>query len=160
MAGVIGRAIGETTCTRKKQRLGFRIIHFSIQPDHLHLIVEAPSREVLMRALQGLAVRLARRLNKLMLSSGRVFAGRYHARGLRSPTETRNAIVYVLQNHKHHERSPYLVDPCSSARWFDGWEGRLPEPDTPSPVSTPGTWFADKGWRLHGLVRFDERPRR
>src|SRR5688572_5514872 len=68
MAGVIGTAIRATTRDPKKRRLGFRIIQFSIQPDHLHLIVEGPNRVVLMRGLQGLAIRLARRMNKEMES--------------------------------------------------------------------------------------------
>ncbi len=71
----------------------------------------------------------------------------------------RNAIVYVLQNHRHHEPSRFLVDECSSGPWFDGWAVRLPAPDTPSPVAAPGTWLARIGWRRHGPIRFEESPR-
>jgi REP element-mobilizing transposase RayT len=56
----------------------FRVVHFSIQNTHIHLIVEAGNRERLSRGITGLAVRLARRLNQ-----GSVFFDRYHARPLR-----------------------------------------------------------------------------
>ncbi|HEY6910167.1 MAG TPA: transposase, partial [Myxococcales bacterium] len=48
-----------------RERVGVRVIHYSIQGNHLHLIVEAESPEALSRAMQGLATRLARRLNQL-----------------------------------------------------------------------------------------------
>ena len=46
-----------------KHRLGARLVQYSIQSNHLHLIVEAEGKRALSRAMQGLAVRLARRLN-------------------------------------------------------------------------------------------------
>ena len=41
----------------------FRIIHWSVQYDHVHLIVEASDKTALSRGLQGLAVRVARYVN-------------------------------------------------------------------------------------------------
>ena len=156
VAGVVGRAI--RAGTEARGRSTFRIVHFSIQTNHLHLIVEAGSKPTLWRGLRALAIRIAKRLNFFLARRGQVFAERYHARALGSPREVRNAIVYVLQNHLHHERSRNVVDECSSSRWFDGWTAQLPVPDTPSPVSPPGTWLGRKGWRRHGLLRFDEGP--
>ena len=75
-----------------------------------------------------------------------------------TPRDVRNAIVYVLQNHLHHNRSAFVVDECSSARWFTGWAQPVPVPLTPSPVAAPRTWLARIGWRRHGPVRFDEGP--
>ena len=74
------------------------------------------------------------------------------------PRDVRNAIVYVLQNHRHHRRSRYVVDECSSGRWFNGWVEPLGPADTPAPVAEPGTWLARVGWRRHGRIRFDEGP--
>jgi len=48
-----------------RERLGVRIIHFSIQADHIHLLVEAADEIALGRAMKGLGVRLARGLNRL-----------------------------------------------------------------------------------------------
>ncbi|HEY4157661.1 MAG TPA: hypothetical protein VGM29_06170, partial [Polyangiaceae bacterium] len=36
-----------------RARLGFRVVHFSVQHDHLHLIVEASSKRALSRGMQG-----------------------------------------------------------------------------------------------------------
>ena len=48
-----------------RERFGFRLLQFSVQHDHLHLIVEADSPRALARGMKGLSVRLARRLNRL-----------------------------------------------------------------------------------------------
>src|SRR5215468_3647013 len=105
----------------RSNRSNFRIIHFSIQIDHLHLVVEADTRRALTRGIQGLAGRCAFAINRAAGRDGRVWSDRYHARPLRTPREMRNAIVYVLQNFRKHLRAPALIDPRSSGRWFDGW---------------------------------------
>ena len=66
--------------------------------------------------------------------------------------------MYVLQNHLHHTPSIYVVDECSSGRWFTGWAQPLPPPDTPSPVRDPTTWLLRIGWKRHGLIDFSEMP--
>lgn len=81
-----------------KDRLGMRIIHFGVESNHLHLIVEG----VNAAAMKGLGVRIARRINRLAKRDGRVIGDRYHAQALRSPPQVRNAIHYVLWNHKKH----------------------------------------------------------
>jgi hypothetical protein len=143
----------------------FRVIHFSIQHDHLHLIVEADDRKVLSRGMQGLSIRAARALNRALERRGRVWADRYHARALTTPREARAAIVYVLQNWRKTVRGAEGLDGCSTARWFDGWKGprprsTLPEPDEPSPVCAARSWLLTQGWRRGGgPIRFAERPR-
>jgi REP element-mobilizing transposase RayT len=83
-------------------RFGFRLVHFSVQGNHIHLVVEAPDHVQLGRAMKGLEVRMARALNKLMRRKGQVFADRYHAHLLRWPREVRFAIDYVLRNRAVH----------------------------------------------------------
>ena len=99
---------------RARGRFRLRIIEFSVQGNHLHLIVEADGSEALSRGMQGLAIRIAKALNALMERAGRVFDDHYFSRLLETPTELVRAIRYVLQNHAHHfgERG---VDPFSSA---------------------------------------------
>jgi putative transposase len=117
----------------------FRVVHFSAQTDHLHLIVEASSRERLIRGIQGLAGRLARVVNGAWRRKGDVWNG-----------AVRNALVYVLLNFRKHLRATSLVDPCSSGPWFDGW-ARPPRPDaTHCPVAAPRTWLVATGWRRAG----------
>src|SRR5262249_53817234 len=102
------------------ERNGLRLIHFSIQSNHLHLIAEAHGAEALSRGMQGLLVRVARALNRLWGRKGSVFADRYHSRILRTPREVRHALAYVLNNARKHGCFFAGIDPFSSGRWFDG----------------------------------------
>ena len=105
----------------------FRVVEFNVMSNHLHLLVEADGPADLARGMQGLGVRLARRINRLLGRTGSLFATRYHARALRTPREVRNALRYVLLNARHHaaEHGRQLardwLDPYSSAPWFDGF---------------------------------------
>jgi REP element-mobilizing transposase RayT len=156
----------------------FRVVHFNLLSNHLHLLVEAESAGALGKGMQRLAVRLARGWNRLCGRKGRVFADRYHARVIRTPRQARNTLVYVLCNARHHlshrkgaaERGERLdrgwVDPWSSGVWFDGWrrppDGREPQVRellaegrvTPEPAS----WLLRAGWRRHGAIDLAEVP--
>ena len=134
----------------------FRLVHFVVLSDHLHLIVEAKNQQALARGMQGLLVRVARRLNTLWQRRGRVVSDRFHDRILKTPREVRNALGYVLKNAKKHGlRYKSHLDPKSSSAWFDGWRerraGRRPL-DTKAPVTAPHTWLLKKAWRRHGLL--------
>ena len=154
----------------RARRADFRVVQFSVQGDHIHLFVEAADRDALARGMQGLAIRLARGFNRVVDRSGKVWGDRYHARELTTPREVRNGLVYVLMNHKKHGLGTHALDRWSSALWFDGFEmstqrsvERLRERalrgGRDSPVSAPRTWLANVGWRRHGVVGPDERPR-
>ena len=138
---VILRAIGAG-----RERDGFRLVHFTVQSNHLHAIVEARDAVALARGIQGLSIRIARAVNRALQRHGKVFADRYHAHALRSPTETANAIAYVLGNaHVHAARrgrfiSPDAIDPLSSAA-----NRQL--------VAEPHTWLLRIGWTLPLLGR-------
>jgi hypothetical protein len=128
----------------------FRLVDFSVQTDHIHLIVEADGTLALTRGVQGLAIRCARAINRALHRRGRVWAHRYHARDLRTPAEVRAAFVYVLLNFRKHLRAGPGIDPCSSGRWFRGWTNPLPPSHHPPPVAPPRTWLASTGWRRAG----------
>src|SRR5215470_14804426 len=138
LARVIGQAIRTNTHGQLARRTRFRVLHFSMQPDHLHLIVEAGDRRALTAGLRGLAVWIARRVNERLGTRGNVVRDRYHERPLRTPREVRNAILYVLLNHRHHVRGHHRIDPWSSAAWIDGWATAVPLPSTCSPVAVAG----------------------
>ena len=137
-----------------------RVTHFSIQSNHLHLLVEADDTSALSKGMQGLVSLLARTINGQIGRRGSVFRERYHAHPLKSPTEVRRALVYVLQNVRKHSDEPQTgIDPCSSARWFNGWHGIRPSADPP-PVSPARTWLLREGWqRAGGLLRAEEQPK-
>src|SRR5215468_452288 len=102
LARALGRTIRGITASHARRQTSFRITHFSIQPNHIHLIVEAGGKRSLAAGLRGLGVWLARSLNRTLGRRGQVLADRYHLRELTTPLSVRNAIVYVLQNHVHH----------------------------------------------------------
>jgi len=145
-----------------KERDGFRIVHYGVMGNHVHLIVEGKSREALSRGMQGLAIRLAKALNRYWGRKGTVFADRYHDRILKTPREVRNAIVYVLRNARKHVGAAIgAFDAFTSALWFDGWKMCARERYGgfgPCPVADARTWLLRFGWRRHGLLRFSEVP--
>ena len=131
------RAI-EEALREAKERHGLRVIHYSVQGNHLHLLVEADGAESLARGVQGLSVRLARALNAVARRRGKVFADRYHAHVLASRREVARALRYLLENFRHHLRqdvAPRGEDPCSSAAWLT-----IPLTDD-APVLRPRTWL-------------------
>jgi len=136
-----------------KERFGMRIVHFSVQGNHIHLLVETTDRKALARGMQGLTIRIAKALNRVMRRRGRVFADHYHSRAARTPTEAARALEYVLRNFAHHaSRWGEAVpddepDPFSSAA-YDGTD--------PPPVCEPRTWLLSVGWR-RGRERFRAR---
>ena len=138
----------------------FRVLHFSVQSDHLHLIVEADSGPERARGIQRLAVRCARAVNRALGRCGTVWAQRYHCHPLRTPREVRVALVYVLLNFRKHLRAAPGIDPRSSGAWFDGWAREATPPATPPcPVGPPRTWLASIGWRRGGgLIDGRETP--
>ncbi|MBK8100271.1 MAG: transposase [Planctomycetes bacterium] len=139
----------------------FRLCHYAVLNDHLHLIVEAKDRLTLSRGLQGLLIRIARKLNKLWSRKGKVFADRYHDHILKSPRETRNALRYVLQNARHHAAKGRMVDASApidtftSAPWFDGFRQTIRIRGLEAivrPITAARTWLLTIGWRRHGLL--------
>jgi REP element-mobilizing transposase RayT len=152
---------------RAASKGAFRVVHFSVQPDHVHLIVEGSDKEALSRGMRGLVIRVARRLNGDLRRTGPLWGDRWHGRALRTPRECRNAIVYVLANFRKHVRDARgPVDPLSSAAWFDGWrDARAAHLEAlrrglDPPVRASRTWLGSTGWRLRGLVSVHESPLR
>jgi hypothetical protein len=101
---------------------------------------------------------IARRMNRVRATHGRVFADRYHARVLTTPTEVRNALCYVLNNWRHHRSDqPWPTDPFSSGALFDGWTNADVEEhplwlddDEPIPIAPPRWWLLREGWQRGG----------
>ena len=137
-------------------RNGLRLVHYSAQTNHLHLVCEAEHEKGLSRGLQGLCVRIARRLNRCWRRRGRVFDDRFHARTLKTPREVRVALHYLFHNARHHGFHPgRAFDPCSSATSFDGWTrtdrvGALAE--QAPPLARARTWLLSIGWKRWGLL--------
>jgi REP element-mobilizing transposase RayT len=151
-----------------------RVVHFSVQFDHIHLIVEAPSRAALRRGVAGLTISIARRVNALVNRRGRVFTDRWHGRALTTPRAVRHALVYVLANFRKHEGAlgrGSKLDTFSSAPYFAEFAefgGRAPVDvhprwrtfhDTGPPIAAPRTWLLVAGWLRQGRISVHEAPR-
>ena len=146
------------------ERGDFRLVEYSIQDNHLHLIVEAESQQALSRGMMAISVRLAQTVNRVFKRTGRVVAGRYPLRLLKTPSEVRDALCYVLLNirkhfvQRHDKAPPVQVDEASSGGQFDGWR---PSPETlrikaasqeELGVAKPLGWLLRIGWRKRGLI--------
>ncbi len=113
-------------------RKDFRVVEYSVQTDHLHLLVEASDKDALACGMKAVGSRLAKAVHRVFGRTGRVLAGRYHVRALKSPKEVRNAVAYVLLNVRTHWRErngqapPVRIDAASSGRLFSGWRRRAP----------------------------------
>jgi len=162
---VIRAAMRATTRARDN---AFRVTDYSIQKDHIHLIVECEALgehgtlNDLSRAMRSFVIRVALRLNReLGRKRGRIWGDRFHARDLTSPREVRKALVYLLGNHiKHGEWDVGIIDPFSSAPWFQGFMQVLERPPEPSPVEPPRTWLLDWGWHQgRDYIHLGEMPR-
>lgn len=142
------------------ERGAFRVLHYSLQRDHAHLVVEAEGKNELARGMKSVAARLALTVNRVFGRSGPVLDGRYHLHVLRTPREVRNAFAYVFLNARRHwvkktgTAPPVRIDEASSGRWFTGWSRRAPAPAEKEgrEVGYARTWLARVGWKRHGLV--------
>jgi putative transposase len=159
------RWLCEAAFRAERDRKGFRLVHYAIRSNHLHLVCEADHREALSRGIQRLASRLARRLNSSAERTGALFRDRFHGRVISTPRQMRNVLSYVLLNeHKDRARKGELIrgiDSYSSGRYFDGWadaEGGPPlDGERAPPVTQPRSWLLRVGWRRRGLLRTTER---
>ncbi len=146
---------------KRKYRDDFQVVHFSVQTNHLHMIIEA-NGDCLRSGVSGIAIAFAKRLNKLLSRGGKVWRDRYYARDLATPNDVRNVLSYVLQNYKKHGYTTYgfgAIDPRSSAPAFDGWSIPIVGIETePWPVLPARTWLLERGWKIHGLLRPSGRP--
>ncbi len=152
------------------ERDGFRVVHYSVQTNHLHLLVEAPGgKQALGRGMKAVGTRFAHAVNRVFRARGRgaVLYGRYAMRILRTQREVRHALAYVLLNVRRHwyqrfrNAPPVRLDEASSGRWFDGWAiapRAGPPPSEPPEVAEPHTFFLARGWRRHGLIDPGEIP--
>src|SRR5574338_345884 len=150
----------------------FRVVVFSIQGDHLHLVVEADDRDALGRGMKAVAARVARAVNRTLRRTGRVLRDRYHLHILRTPLEVRRALVYVLCNARKHlgPRAPRgaWIDPASSGRWFQGWRTQaagvphgaygVAADSAAAAVARPRTWLLRIGWQRQGRIDPSEAP--
>ena len=166
-----------------RERFGFRLVQFSVQSNHLHLIAEAADSRALARGMQGLTVRVARAVNRTLARCGRSFSDRYHSRALKTPREVQFAVRYVLLNARKHQKTSAadagwpavpagFIDSCSSAPWFGNFARPIElafgaaqtraqwraTSGVEAPVVRAQTWLLRRGSRLAGAFDIDDVP--
>jgi putative transposase len=151
--GALRRAIARASVNH------FRVIHFSIQQDHGHFIVEGDEARRARGGMHGLAIRLALAINRVLGRKGKVVGDRYHACPLPTPRQMWASMVYVLLNFRKHLRALACIDPRSSGPHFSGWQRAPAATNVECATATPATWMARIGWRLAGgPLRVEEHP--
>ena len=138
----------------------FRVVHYGVLGDQLRFVVEAAGTQALSRGMQGLTIRLARRINAQLGRRGKLFAQRYHARPLRTAAEVRDAIRDVLLGARGAGARLKLgaIDPHSSGLWFDGWKAAARTDvawlralaKAGRPTAAPRTALLARGWHTAG----------
>ncbi len=135
-------------------RHGFRVVHYSIQRDHVHLLIEAQTNYSIACGMKSVGARIGKLTNRLFERKGKVLDGRYHLRPLRTPLEVHRALRYVLLNHRHHaaqrRKARHSIEPRQSptrSRQFRPLVRRLAHRHRPSkperhPRSRPCTNLA------------------
>jgi REP element-mobilizing transposase RayT len=146
----------------RAKTFGLHVVHFSLLSNHIHMIVEAADNQALANGMRSLAGRFAKAVRRLSGMKGKVFLGRYHLRVVKSPTQMKNSLEYVLLNQCKHSKMLEHLDPFSSARFFPHWRTLLKrrwndvlEWEVPhvsqriesAGLSVPRTWLAREGWR-------------
>jgi len=136
----------------------FRIVHFSVQGNHLHLIVEVSNKVALGKGMQALGISLAKQLNRVHGRTGTVFPDHYHAESIDSVNQACHALSYVLNNWRKHKQDGRglfdgRIDPFSSGVLFEGWKERsrpvsLPNEYEAPRVSAAQTWMLMTGYKL------------
>ncbi|HZS37635.1 MAG TPA: transposase [Polyangia bacterium] len=120
-----------------RAQFGMRLCHFSVMGNHIHFLVEAEDSAALARGMKGLGVRMAKALNRVMRRKGAVYADRYFADILRTPTQVAYALNYVRTNAEKHKLIRRGLDPYSS--WAVG------------EVTAPAeSWMLSVGWKRAG----------
>ena len=145
---------------KRKYAQAFHVVEYSIQDNHLHLMVEAvgpEARDSLRSGISGFVISFAKRLNMMLGRKGKVWGDRWHGRELSSPTEVRNILGYIFRNVVKHGARVYgrgFADPLSSAPRFDGWTRPIVRIDQHGlwPPNQPRTWLLERGWRIQGLL--------
>ena len=150
----------------------FRIVHVSIQRDHIHLLVEADHKTALSRGMQSFQISAAKHLNRAVSVKrttrrrGTVFPDRFHQEIITTPKQARHALAYVLNNWRKHREDraqfakTWRVDPYSTGIQFTGWKElehaevmwNKRESYQPLVVYLPRTWLLYEGWTRHGRI--------
>jgi len=98
------------------RKQGLIIIHYTLEYDHINLLIEADNNSTLAKGMQSLGVTLSKGINRLKKLKGAVYKHRYHFRQISSPSELKKVMSYIFNNGLKHKSARSLVNPYNSIR--------------------------------------------
>ncbi len=143
---------------KNAKALGLRILHFAVLGNHFHVIAEADDQKTLASGMRSLNGTIAKAF--VTETTRQIFTARYHSEILNTPTQVKNALLYVLTNAAKHFRRSYAADEYSSLATFKGLQilcrfrphldwtvSSANELLNGVQLSQPRSWLASVGWR-------------
>lgn len=106
---------------QRGRRKGLKIIHYSLEYDHVHMLVEAEDNTTLGVGMQAFGVSLAKGINKIKKKAGEVYKHRYHFRKITSALELKRVMSYIFNNGVKHGTAQNVLNPFSSIRAERKW---------------------------------------
>jgi REP element-mobilizing transposase RayT len=98
------------------RKMGLRVIHYSLEYDHVHLLVEAADNFILGKGMQAFGITFSKALNRLRKIKGTVYKHRYHFRKIVGARQLKNVLNYIFSNGLKHKTSKSLINPFNSIK--------------------------------------------
>ncbi|MGZ3789032.1 MAG: transposase [Bacteriovorax sp.] len=108
--GLLKRAI------KNARRQGLKVIHYSLEYDHVHLLIEADNNYILGKGMQAFGVTLSKAINRMRKLKGGVYKHRYHFRHISSARELKNVMNYIFTNGLKHKTAKNIMNPFNSMK--------------------------------------------
>jgi REP element-mobilizing transposase RayT len=91
-----------------------KIVHYTLEYNHIHLLVEAEIKQLVHQGMQAFGISLAKKINTIKRLKGTVYKHRYHLRKINSPRDLKNVLHYIFNNGIHHKRTSNVLDSYNS----------------------------------------------
>jgi REP element-mobilizing transposase RayT len=98
------------------RKQGLRVIHFSLEYDHVHLLIEAENNTTLGKGMQAFGVTFSKAINRVRKTTGKVYKHRYHFKAITSPKQLKNVMSYIFKNGVKHGTSKSMLNGYNSIK--------------------------------------------
>jgi hypothetical protein len=98
------------------RKMGLRVIHFTLEYDHVHLLIEAENNLILGKGMQAFGVTFSKALNRMRKIKGTVYKHRYHFRKIVGARQLKNVLNYIFNNGLKHQTAKSLINPFNSIK--------------------------------------------
>lgn len=95
---------------RRARLKGLKIVHYTLEYNHVHLLVESVDNKILHKGMQAFGITIAKAINKIKRTKGAVYKNRYHLRVIDSPRQLKNVLHYIFSNGVKHKRTNSQID--------------------------------------------------